>query len=209
MLVASADIIDGEFVDEMLSSSSLYVAVDGGIEFFLRRNIAPDYWIGDMDSSSDAKKYESVLKNTEIIKLNVDKDFSDTEYAIDFLITKNYKKFKLLGVIGTRFDHSFANAALITNLCEKEFDIVVSDGRQLLIPLSKSTVIKSKKGYTISIICFEDIESVSSKGLRYKLEKTNLSFASSLSLSNVIEEDIAIIQKEKGRAILVISKGDF
>lgn len=40
---------------DFLGQQDVYkIAVDGGISFFIKNNIVPDFWLGDMDSTRES-----------------------------------------------------------------------------------------------------------------------------------------------------------
>ena len=65
----SADFIDTD-------GAGIIIAADGGYDNALRLGIMPDLFVGDMDSVTEKVDIEKVM-------LNKEKDFTDTEIAIE------------------------------------------------------------------------------------------------------------------------------
>ena len=66
------------------------VAADSGMEWFMRnREFIPDLAVGDFDSlSEEGKKYMESLNGLKIIRLKPEKDDSDTQSAVNHMISE-------------------------------------------------------------------------------------------------------------------------
>lgn len=89
------------------------IAADKGYLNCLKQNLDVDLLIGDFDS------LKIVPDNIEKIKLNEIKDDTDVFDALMEGIKRGYKSFILYGVIGGRFDHTFANIQILLFLKNK------------------------------------------------------------------------------------------
>lgn len=95
---------------EHLISDSIIIAADSGLNAAKDYGIKPDFFLGDMDSvSAEASAWFQGLKkkaspqNTETFP--TDKDFSDTELALNKAKTSGADFIILIGGSGGRLDH--------------------------------------------------------------------------------------------------------
>ena len=90
------------------------VAADRGLDFFRETGLVPDLADGDFDSvSADGKAYLDSLTRTRIMKLQPEKDDTDTELAIKQALAMNCSHITLLGATGGRLDHMIGNIHLL------------------------------------------------------------------------------------------------
>ena len=105
-LIVTGGEISRNFVKKHLKYSKydIIIAVDKGLEILDILNIKPNYIVGDFDSidRNVLKKYEKT--NINIIKLNPEKDLTDTHSAINLAIEIKSENITILGAIGTRLD---------------------------------------------------------------------------------------------------------
>ena len=86
------------------------VGIDKGAYLAFQNNIKLDYAIGDFDSIS-AQELEELKKYTNVIKLNPEKDETDTLYALRMFKSADHL-YLLGGIAGSRIDHFVANLKL-------------------------------------------------------------------------------------------------
>ncbi len=79
-----------------------WIAVDGGYHHLSKYNIIPDVFVGDNDSNK-----LNIDKNVYKILLNQDKDVSDGEYALNYVINNyEYNYIFIIAIIDdTRLEH--------------------------------------------------------------------------------------------------------
>jgi thiamine pyrophosphokinase len=100
---------------DLAQEADIIVAADSGLDLVEKAGITPAFIIGDMDSINDPerlKKYPSEI----ILSYPHDKDFTDTELAINFLWEKGCNQVWIAGGGGGRSDHLLA----IYSLFERE-----------------------------------------------------------------------------------------
>ena len=69
----------------------------------------PDYILGDFDSIDKKVLEKYKTQKITIYELKPEKDFTDTEEAINLAIKLKSSEFVIIGAIGTRIDHVLAN----------------------------------------------------------------------------------------------------
>ena len=82
------------------------IAADSGMEWFMRnREFIPDLAVGDFDSlSEEGKKYmETLCNGLKIIRLKPEKDDSDTQSAVNHMISeRKQRELLIFGATGNK-----------------------------------------------------------------------------------------------------------
>lgn len=77
-------------IDQAGRNNIKLIAADRGLEFFIKAGILPDTAVGDFDSLSQEGKdfLESKKNEMEIVRLKPEKDDSDTQSAMTWLLAE-------------------------------------------------------------------------------------------------------------------------
>ena len=189
-----------EEIKSLCTSDDFIVCADSGYSFAKKAGLTPNLIIGDFDSLK-----EELPQNTEVVKLNTHKDDTDTEHCVMECIRRGYKDFLLLGSIGGRTDHTFANIATLAFLSEYNYNgIARNNGEEIRILKEGSYEMKNKKGLIFSVFPYGcESVNVTYKGAEYMLNNKTLTYNVSRGISNVFVDDEAEITINRGRAILL------
>lgn len=216
MTHTKALIITGGDVDYryQMTEDMQVIAVDGGLAAAEKMQIHPDVIIGDFDTVSPGilKKYEQD-SDTKIVRLNPEKDDTDTESAVRYAISHGVKAIDILGGTGSRFDHTYANMFLLKMAYEQGVHIAMYTG------LSKIYLVHGKKEYRredffgtyISFLQFDgNALGVTLEGFKYPLENFDFDTAKTyrLGVSNEPFEDSACVTVREGWLLAVESLED-
>lgn len=207
LVIANGKIEDLEMLKDQIHSHDYILCADGGIRYIYETNLKVDAIIGDLDSVDE--KFPGFIKrnNITIIKFPVEKDETDTELAIEYLIEKGCKQITLMGGIGSRIDHTLANILLLKRLAQRNVLGKLIDENNTIVLSSDYYKIKRKEGHYVSIIPITNSGViVSLKGFYYPLEDSLIGYGSTLGISNRIIEDEGEIFIKKGEALIIESK---
>lgn len=172
-----------------IKKTDLLIGVDGGTKQILK----PDIIIGDFDSLT------AIPENVPLIMHPKDKDFTDTELALQFCEKQNIKEVILVGFLGRRLDHLIAN---LMSLSKYNFKII--EGNQEIFLIKNKAVIKGRPGDLISLIpLLGDCIGVTTAGLEWGLQGSTLKVGSSRGVSNVMLGKSASISLKKGCLLVV------
>ena len=181
--------------------SDLVIAADGGYDFLISHGVRCDLLIGDLDSIKD------VPTNLEIIKHKVEKD--ETDMHLSYLVGKErgYRDFIILGGMGGRADHTFANYSLLL--------YIAADGcrakmlsRDLLATVIKNSEISlcGRQGATFSVFAIGGkAEGVSVLRAKYEAHSVSLLPDFPLGVSNSFLDSPVSVSVEHG-ALLIIQE---
>lgn len=201
--MTGALVLNGEYYYGDIEGD-IVVCCDGGFD----KSDRCDVLIGDMDSirSLIAEK-ELNAKGIEVVNLDRDKDFTDGEAGLNYLLDKGVKDITIYGLDGGRLDHIIGNIGLMSYALEKGANSVVARCNNFTAyMLDKPTEINVEIGSTISISPFTDyVHIIKTKGLKYAINDGILKKNSSLSYSNLSTEKVVAIGVERGQCLVIVN----
>ena len=174
--------------------------IDRGIEICRTLNIFPEILLGDFDSAKKISVDWATENKIKIIRHPVEKDFTDTQLALDFA-DKNFKNFSaiLTGTFGGRFDHLFSTIFSCANFKNKIF---LADDREIIFYLHDNESVEiffEKKPLAVSILPVTKIcEGVTTKNLHWELDDAKLFQEVPNAVSNRAEFDKIKISVKTG-----------
>ena len=191
----------GEYYDGFITprEGDTKVAVDGGFKLCEKLGITPDCIIGDFDSLGSIPQNAIVLPR--------EKDDTDTLAACKRYLSAGIKRFYLLGAVGGRDEHTFANIQLLKFLAERGAQgFMFANSRTFTaIKDCEVTFCEEYTGY-ISVFSLSDKTGVSIKGLKYELDGATLSSSYPLGVSNEFTGLPAKIRVTGGTLILIFDR---
>ena len=218
-LIFSGGKTDLKFVKKYLElyRFDTVVCADSGLNAAYNLGVKVDYIMGDFDSvSSDIlklytdKKVENSI-NAKFVKYPVQKDATDTELVLDFVIENNPSQVVILGATGGRIDHLLANIGILLKTLENNIETYIIDSYNKLYLIDKNTVIYKDDIWNKYVSFYpytEKVENVSLSGLKYQLKGEDIVLGSSRTVSNEFTEDSdkAYVAFDSGILIAVQSK---
>ena len=161
---------------------STLICADGGANTARKINVLPNYIIGDFDSiTKNTLKYFS--GKSTIVRIKRQND-TDVEKCIKYAIKKKLDDIVLIGVTGSRLDHSFCNLGIILKFYNSAKLRIISED-SLLAPYSGHVNLNTCSGETISLYGFDSKTKINSSGLHYPLKNISLPFGIKESTSNL------------------------
>lgn len=207
LIVSSGTILNYEILKSLVEDANFIICADGGMDHLLKIRKEPNLLVGDLDSISQESLKFIKEKNIPTMKFPVMKDSTDTGIAMEYLIDKEYSEITLIGVTGTRLDHTLANIHLLNTLLEKGIKGKIVDDNNIIYLIDEKLEIESVKDRYLSIIPISvDGIIISLEGFLYNLDKKFIDFGSTHCISNKIVAERGIIQIHSGKALLFLSK---
>lgn len=211
IIVSNGDIYNYDFYKEILDDSDYIICADGGAKHLIKMDIIPNVIIGDLDSIYEEDKKVFVEKNVEFFKFPSDKDFSDTELALEYALSHNPSEVIFIGAIGSRMDHSIGNITLLKKLLDKDIrGKLINENNEIYLLNSRNNemTLHGKKNEYLSIIPLSIIvKGITLTGFKFPLKDAEISIGSSLGISNEFNSDIVKIEIKEG-LLLVIKARD-
>jgi thiamine pyrophosphokinase len=200
IIVTGGNAPEYRFVADILSKSDFIIAADSGLDTLKSYDIEPDIVLGDFDSLIDPSLLEQISPE-KIIKYNCDKDFTDTELALDYLYQKKYNKIIIIGGGGGRFDHQIALYSLFSREIAPSLWITP---KEKIFLIDRHFSISIKKNTLISFFPVgKNLCQMTSSGLKWELDGLEWYIGDS-GISNIALNDTIIINMLSGRLIMII-----
>lgn len=201
-LIVGSGHVDHDQLQQLLEEKPFVLCADGGAKYVKKIGGHCDLLLGDFDSITQEDLEYFKHQNTEIRTYPPEKDETDAEIAIRLAKEAGADEIDFIGGIGTRFDHSMANAMLVVKAVEKGLILRLHDKKNTVMALSTMEIAKTHK--YLSIIALTDCV-VSLEGVKYPLDKAVIAHGSTLGISNEITKDCAKIILHSGRGLLITS----
>ena len=181
-----------------LPRPDLVIAADSGYHHAQMLSIRVDLLIGDLDSIDP----DVDLSDTDVVRHPADKDKSDLELAIAVASARGATNLVVVGGGGGRLDHLLANAAVIAGY--RGGTVQWLTGAEIVYVVSETQVITGSIGDLVTLLAAGgDARGVTTRGLRYPLDRETLRFGSTRGLSNVMLTTEAVVTVESGVLVAV------
>lgn len=181
------------------------IAADSGMRHAESLSLQPELWVGDFDSTPTLLRDQ--WSHVEQERFPAAKDKTDGELAVDAAIKRGATEILLLGAFGGQFDHVLAHAALLHVIASKGIRTFGTSGIEEAWPLTTSLSLwQIPSGTRVSVVGLTDLKAISILGTKWPLQKRDVPFGSTLTLSNESKGDVSITL-EQGRAMVLLYPG--
>lgn len=179
------------------------ICADAGYETAIKAGIAPDLIVGDFDSAKEPPSGQ-----VKCLTLPVEKDVTDTMFAVMKGFSLGMRSFLLLGCLGgERFDHSLANLEVLQYIREHGGQGILADKNTKIFLLQDERLkMTGMVGATVSVFPYNGCAcTVSYSGLKYPLNRDQLSCGGfPMGVSNQVTEDPAEVRVHNGSALVAV-----
>jgi thiamine pyrophosphokinase len=195
------------------NKSFTIICADGGIQNATQLSLKADYLIGDFDSIDEKllqeiKKDHSVLnpdikdyeQSPEII-YDPDQNKTDTRLAVELALRLAAEEIYIITATGGRMDHCLSNILELKFINDKASVSLVDEYSEVKYS-TKSLELHGEIGETLSIIPLSDIKELSYHGLKYPLNKADITAGTSL-ICNKFSENQAKISFASGEILII------
>ena len=196
------------FLMKLLNKKNcISVAADGGLSFFVKNYIAPDFWIGDQDSL-DATVFKNAKKLFPGLKLNpCEREKDDTDMRLSMLALKDAGVREIYvfgGLGGNRFDHSIANIQLLHEFAEYKIQsFLISENEYLYVLKAKEKVTyKTEAEGILSVFSLTDETKLAIRELYYEFDGT-IDNKRVFTVSNEFNKKGGTVEVFEGAALIV------
>ncbi|MDK2809890.1 MAG: thiamine pyrophosphokinae [Petroclostridium sp.] len=207
-VISNGNIVDYGFFRNMISETDLIICADGGAKHAQKIGVTPDVIIGDLDSIEQHCYHDMIAKNIQIINYSTDKDETDTQLAVEYAIQRGCEEIILIGSLGSRFDHSFANVSLLKLVLDKGIKGRIINENNEIYLINDYIQLRGKVGEKLSLLPLTpNVSGITTKGLQYGLNNAQMKFGIPNGISNVFIKPEAEITIKEG-LLLVIKARD-
>lgn len=209
-LIISGGDIEEEFLKCFIKKQKIdnIIVADRGLEILNKINLTPNYIIGDFDSVDESILNEYKDKEIEILKLNPEKDYTDTHMALKLAIKLKSSQIYILGALGKRMDHAIANIHILKEALDNNIKCKIIDKSNEIELITSGTndVRNSEYKYISLIPLTTEVTGITLKGFKYLLDDAILEIGHSIGVSNEILSNEAKIIIKTGILIMIKSK---
>ena len=169
VLIANGKKPKNKKILEILKNAKNIICIDNGYELASELNITPSVVIGDLDSVDIKKINKSIL----VIK-EEDQNTNDLEKTFNYCLSKNIKNIILVGATGERDDQNLATILISLDYIEQLNIEILSDIYSIKF-VNGEREFETESKAEVSLISIDKENIITTKGLRYNLEKSKLS----------------------------------
>lgn len=209
-LIISGGELNPDFLKTFIENKNIdnIIAVDKGLEILDKTNMMPNYIIGDFDSVSENILHEYTEKNIKIVKLNPEKDYTDTHMALKLAIELNSTSVYIVGALGRRIDHAIANIHILKEMLGNNIECkIVDENNEIQLITKGETKLQNIEYKYISLIPLTTkVDGITLSGFKYPLNNAVLEIGHSIGVSNELIGDTATIEIKSGILIMIKSK---
>ena len=193
-----------ENITEHPKSDDMVIAADSGYKNALTLGERVEILLGDFDSLGE----KNIPENIEILKVPAEKDFTDTQLAVQTAIDKGAQDICIVGGLDGRLDHTLSNMAILRDLAKKNIYATITNGYNRIRYINSTSTLIARSGFDyLSIIADgEKVKGVCIEGCKYPLKNATLTNSFQFAVSNEIEGNCALISVKKGGIFIVESK---
>ncbi len=185
-------------------------AVDFGLQFFYDAGLRPDLIVGDFDSvEKDRLRFFEGQKDIAWMRLNPEKDDTDTEAALRETLKRGYEKIHILGGTGGRVDHMLGNVGLLGIGLKTNTEILLVDAKNRIRMIQNDFSIAKKEQYGTYISLLPvtpEVTGITLSGMKYPLKDFTMKQFGTIGVSNEIVEDLAEIRLRDGILLVAESR---
>ena len=196
--------IFAEGIFDSPKGDDIKISADCGYENAKKLGVVPNFAVGDFDSGS----LEALPKETEIIEVPSEKDFTDTALAVDVALEHGADGIVIIGGLGGRLDHTMANLSLLEKLWEMGVRAIITDGKNRVRYIERTSELVARGGFKYISLMAADKEAkgVSLEGCKYPLKNAKLTRKNNgFTVSNEILKNCALVNVKKGGLFIIES----
>jgi len=206
-IVANGDLGEVKKIRTLLPAFDFVVCCDGGLRHLEKLDLKPDVIVGDFDSVDPSLLDDYYTQGISIKTYPAEKDKTDTELAAQTVIEAGADKVIILGGIGSRWDHSYANVMILVKLAKQGIDAEIMHSHNRIVVSNKELYLSGIPGQFVSLLPLgENVFINETKGLKYKIKNRELPLDAPYGISNVLLETKAEITIASGWLMGIIAE---
>jgi thiamine pyrophosphokinase len=205
-ILSNGDLADAEKLKQMLPKFDLVICCDGGIRHLKDLNLSPDIIVGDFDSVDSSLLQTYIDQGIPTLRFPKDKDKTDTQIAVETALQKGADSIVLLGALGSRWDHSYANVMLLVKLAQMGIDGMILHSHNRILVSNKVFRLTGNLGQFVSLLPLgENVKIQSTRGLHYPVTDQEMPLEQPYGISNYFTEEEAEVRIASGWLMAVIA----
>ena len=184
-----------------------FIAADGGALLLESIGFLPDVIIGDFDSLTKAQYQRYEKLGAKIVKCPVEKDETDGELALQYCQERGFNNIVIIGFAGGRLDQQLANIFLLEYAFRNGMTAFIKEPGLEMGIIERGKIFFRKIGAGLSLIPLDEkVSGVTITGCKYLLEAGSLLRYKTRGISNIIEQEKAVITVERGLLLYILNQ---
>ena len=184
-----------------------FIAADGGALLLESIGFLPDVIIGDFDSLTKAQYQRYEKLGAKIVKCPVEKDETDGELALQYCQERGFNNIIIIGFAGGRLDQQLANIFLLEYAFRNGMTAFIKEPGLEMGIIEREKIFFRKIGAGLSLIPLDEkVSGVTITGCKYSLEAESLLRYKTRGISNIIEQEKAVITVERGLLLYILNQ---
>ena len=202
--IYTGGIICPEGITDHPRGEDITIAADSGYRNAKLLKVNIDIAVGDFDSLDQRE----IGKNTEIMTVPAEKDFTDTQMAVDVALSRNADHIVIIGGLSGRVDHTLSNLGILEKLYAIGIRAILADGNNRVRYINATSELIPRGHYRYFSLLAADsiVKGVTIEGGKYPLKNAKIKRTHQFAVSNEIEKNCALISVKKGGLFIIESR---
>ena len=184
-----------------------FIAADGGALLLESIGFLPHVIIGDFDSLTKAQYQRYEKLGAKIVKCPVEKDETDGELALQYCQERGFNNIVIIGFAGGRLDQQLANIFLLEYAFRNGMTAFIKEPGLEMGIIERGKIFFRKIGAGLSLIPLDEkVSGITITGCKYLLEAGSLLRYKTRGISNIIEQEKAVITVERGLLLYILNQ---
>ncbi|WP_081752753.1 thiamine diphosphokinase [Kallotenue papyrolyticum] len=199
VVVADAPHADLHPFVELIATSDLLIAADGGARYLAELGYWPHLVVGDCDSLSSAWLERLAAHGALLERYPVHKNETDLELALLRAVERGAAHVRILAALGGRPDQHLANLQLLAHPALAGVDARLLHDAWEIFAIRDQTLLHGAPGDLVSLLPLsEQVDGIVTEGLFYPLRGETLRLGPARGVSNVLTASRARISVARG-----------
>lgn len=208
LIVSGGEKPSQDLLESLIKECDVIIGADKGCDSLFESSTVPKYIVGDFDSANIDKV--NYLKEQGAIKIefNEEKDFTDSESALNIAIDEGADEIILLGVTGTRLDHTFGNIGLLLRALNKGIKAtIINENNKILLIKNNISIERDIRYKYISFLAYGDaVKELTLQNAKYNLENYELLIGDTRTVSNEFIDSSINVKFKEGILLVIYSR---
>ena len=188
----------------------IVIGVDGGINHLEGLGFTPTHALGDFDSIDRITEIEAKYPDVKWLEFPTEKDFTDSELALEILSHMINGEIIIVGAFGGRLDHMIGTVFLMNRYSDSSHRILMIDEQNQLElltgPSFKVIGEEAKKFKYVSIIPMtSQVTGVTLREFKYPLDRATIKMGETVGISNECMSLASSLEFETGKLLMIYS----
>lgn len=199
VIIGAAPINNYKKIRSFLRPDDFVIVCDGGLNHIKKLRVKPNLIVGDFDS------HKNPNLPIETIALPREKDDTDSVFALKTAISRGFKDFLFIGMIGARLDHGLGNLYMLIKCHEEGLKaLMLDDYSEMQIVGKQEAYITDAYPYFSLLNITGLARGITIRDAKYPLENAQIKQDYQYGISNeVLPNKKAAVSVSEGQLLLI------